>query len=93
MDAHQEAMRNQKVNNACGVFFGSANAAIKLHQHHSPADGLPAIEAYMGNISATATTNHAILDELLNSNAYLSVTTEKQHVTIESYGRENGTLR
>ena len=46
----------------------------------------------MGKFSAAATTNHATLDALVDSNARLSVTIEEQHGTIRSLRKENGTL-
>ena len=72
----------------CGVSFGSANAAtqphaanqphnaMQPHQHQSSSNILPAVEAYMENISVAATTNHATPDAFVTSNAHLSTTTE-----------------
>ena len=47
----------------------------------------------MGKNFAAVTTNHATLDALVAINAHLSITTEKQHTTIEYLQKENGTLR
>ena len=85
--AHKAAKRNQKANNARGVPFGSVNdatqlhvttpattqprAATQMHQHRSPYDVLPVIEAYTEDIYAATTTNHYTLYALVASNARL----------------------
>ena len=66
---------------------------MQPHQHQLPTDVLPVINAYMGNIAVVVTTNHARIYALVASNARLTATTEKQHATIKSLQKENGTLR
>ena len=64
-----------KTNNARGVFFGSANDAMK--QQKPPADVLPFVDTYMENIATAITTKHAKLHALVESKARLSAITEK----------------